>query len=391
MRISVRNIPEYVLLALETLRDHNFEAYLVGGCVRDIILGNTPHDWDITTNAKPEQIIAVFSGFAVIPTGIKHGTVTVLIDHNPVEITTYRIDGAYSDNRRPDKVAFTLNLIEDISRRDFTINSLAMDSGGAIIDYFGGVTDIQDKVVRAVGGAAKRFEEDALRILRALRFAAVLGFSIEPDTSKAIHAHKHLLHNISAERIQAELTKMICGESSTAIVYEYADVIREIIPDFEPIALETVPPSPVLRWAMCLRGIGKAADAIMRALKFDNSTRAQTLRLMSNQAALISAAKPEIKRWLNKFGSGAFFDLLIFTRAAGSVNDTDEIERIAREIISDEECFALKDLAVSGSDLAKLGLSGIEIGKTLEKLLDAVIEERTPNEKTALLELAAQN
>jgi len=388
MQISVRNIPEYVILALETLRSNNFEAYLVGGCVRDILLGTVPHDWDITTNAKPEQIISAFTGFSVIPTGIKHGTVTVLIDHIPVEITTYRVDGAYSDNRRPDKVAFTSNLREDLSRRDFTINSLAMDPNGTVIDHFGGVPDIQGKTVRAVGDAEKRFEEDALRILRALRFAAVLAFSIEPETSKAIHAQKHLLHNISAERIQAELTKLICGASATVVVYEYADVIREIIPEFEPVALETVPASPVLRWAMCLRGMGKAADTVMRALKFDNSTRAQTLRLINNQTALISAAKPEIKRWLNKWGSGAFFDLLLFMRAAESVNDTEEIERIAREIIRDNECFTLKDLAVSGSDLVKLGFSGTLVGKTLDKLLDAVIDERTANEKTALLDLA---
>ena len=236
-------LPIYVQTALQKLNTAGHKAYIVGGCVRDSLIGRTPNDWDITTDALPEQIIAIFANDRVIPTGIQHGTVTVLLDGQPLEITTYRIDGKYSDNRRPDSVSFTQSLQEDLLRRDFTINAMAYHPKIGIVDCYSGLADLSSQRLVCVGDPEKRFAEDALRILRALRFSAQFGFSIEKMTAKAIHRLAPLLRGISAERIQAELSKMLCGEHVRSVMLNYSDVLSVILPEITPmIGLEQINP-----------------------------------------------------------------------------------------------------------------------------------------------------
>ena len=208
------NIPQYAKKSLEILEKNGFEAYIVGGCVRDFLMNKTPHDFDITTNARPQDTKKCFDGYRLITNGEKHGTIAVVIDGEVVEITTYRIDGSYSDSRHPESVTFSKNLSEDLSRRDFTVNAMALDKNGEIVDLFGGRSDIENKIIRTVGNPSDRFEEDALRIMRALRFASLLGFEIDPETSEQIHKKAYLLKNISIERIRDEFMKLVCGEKA---------------------------------------------------------------------------------------------------------------------------------------------------------------------------------
>ena len=227
-------LPSYVSLALEKLNNHGFEAYVVGGCVRDSLMGRAPNDWDITTDALPEQLLSTFAEYRVIPTGLQHGTVTVLIDDHPLEITTYRIDGTYSDNRHPDSVSFTRSLREDLARRDFTINALAYHPQTGIVDHFSGLADLDNRQIVCVGDPEKRFTEDALRILRALRFSAQFGFPIEKMTAKAIHRLAPLLRRIAVERVQSELVKLLCGEYVRDVMLAFPDVIGIILPEIVP-------------------------------------------------------------------------------------------------------------------------------------------------------------
>lgn len=227
-------IPSYVKRAVEILNKNGFEAYAVGGCVRDSLLGKTPHDWDMCTNALPEEICESFKDFHVIETGLKHGTVTVRIEHNSIEITTYRTDGEYIKHRKPEQVKFVSNLEEDLSRRDFTINALAFSEKSGIVDLFGGVEDLKNGVIRCVGKSERRFDEDALRILRALRFSSTYAFEIEENTSLAIHKMKDLLLEISHERVREELLKILCGKNVLEILENYKDVIFTIIPELAP-------------------------------------------------------------------------------------------------------------------------------------------------------------
>lgn len=228
-------LPLQVNTAFELLEAAGYEAFLVGGAVRDYVRSNSPaKDWDITTNALPEQMERVFAGYHLIETGLKHGTVTVMIDHEPLEITTYRIDGDYSDNCHPDSVRFTRNLKDDLERRDFTMNALAYNPKTGVVDLVGGRADIEKGVVRCIGDPDRRFQEDGLRMLRALRFASVYGMEIESDTAKAIHRNKNLLKGIAAERIQVELTKMLCGIGVADILREFADVIAVPLPEIAP-------------------------------------------------------------------------------------------------------------------------------------------------------------
>ncbi len=436
----VSSIPVYAATALQKLNDSGFEVYLVGGCVRDMLLGSVPHDWDITTNALPEQIIGAFEDFTVIPTGLKHGTVTVLIAKEPIEITTYRIDGDYSDNRRPDSVSFTRNLKEDLARRDFTINALAMDADGNIVDYFGGTEDIKIGIIRCVGNATNRFTEDALRILRALRFAAVLGFWIDTETKKAICSEAQRLHNISAERINVELTKLLCGRNAVNILREYAEIVAVVIPEIKPLfgfnqqnphhiydawehtlqVVANTPPEPVLRWAALLHDIGKPqafsasedgighfyghakfsieiADEIMVRLKFDNASRNRIKTLIEWHDLAIRPAKATVKRRLNRLGTETLSQLFKLQRAdnlAHAPKDVykqktiDNLESIMAEIIAENECFFLRDLAVNGNDMLALGFSGKAVGDILDELLNTVIDGKLPNEREILLDEA---
>ena len=223
-------IPHYITEVLNMLYDKGFEAYLVGGCVRDALMGKAPHDFDLTTNATPDEMLSCFSEMKIIETGLKHGTVTVVSDGENVEITTYRIDGKYVDNRHPEEVLFTRNIHEDLSRRDFTVNAIAYSPKDGIVDIFDGQKDIKNKIIRCVGSPDNRFAEDGLRIIRALRFASVLGFTINEKTSESIHNNKELLKNISAERIFAELKKLICGICAKEIISDYFDVFSFVFP-----------------------------------------------------------------------------------------------------------------------------------------------------------------
>ncbi|MBP9988859.1 MAG: hypothetical protein KBT46_05100, partial [Ruminococcus sp.] len=225
------NCPDFINTAFKLLEESGFEAYAVGGCIRDSIMNKSPNDWDMTTSAKPEQIISVFSDYRTIPTGINHGTVTVLFDKNPVEITTMRIDGKYTDNRRPEKVFYTDKIEEDLSRRDFTVNAIAYNPRLGIIDPFKGCRDIKNKIITCVGNPDRRFNEDALRIIRALRFASTLSFEIEKNTADSIVKNKHLLNNIANERIRVELIKLLCGDNAEKILLDYKDIIFLIIPE----------------------------------------------------------------------------------------------------------------------------------------------------------------
>ena len=434
-------IPQRVEKVLGALESAGFEAYMIGGCVRDSIMDKTPNDYDVTTSALPGETKEVFEGFPVIETGLKHGTVTVVIDGEPIEITTYRIDGDYVDNRRPQNVSFTRNLKEDMARRDFTMNAIGYNPSVGIVDYYGGAEDIRKGVIRAVGDGNKRFEEDALRIMRALRFASETGFIIEEETAAAARLHKDLLLNISGERIRVELTKLLCGKDARRIIMEYTDILAVILPeladmkDFDQCnpyhiydvlehtaaAVESAPPTAELRLAALLHDTGKPetffedcsgvghfyghnlaskeiARSFMARLKFDNETKDKVLKLVEYHDMQIAPEEKAVKRALRKLGSETFYDLIALARAdnkaqspvvSGRQKTYDRLVEIAGEIIASEECFSVKHLAVNGRDLIEVGIpQGPEVGKALEKLLDAVISGEIENKKEDLLKKA---
>lgn len=421
---------------LKILEDSGFEAYYVGGCVRDVLRGKNPNDVDITTNALPQEIMSVFSRFTVIPTGIKHGTVTVIDDGIPYEITTFRVDGEYSDSRRPDSVTFTPNLNEDLARRDFTMNAIAMDRFGNIIDPFGGQQDIKNGIIRCVGNPVKRFTEDALRIMRAVRFASQLGFRIDEETSAAVHSMKNRLNKIASERIRDELDKLICGENCIKILMEYSDIITEIIPELSDSigfdqksdyhkytvwehtvrAIDYSPSdSPLIRRALLFHDIAKPKCAvfdehgkghfkghpqegaemcrnIMKKLRYDGKTIAVTYQLINWHGEKIKN-RIEIKKIMNHLGPEGFLQLLAMKscddRAKNhfvkdSIPDYFDRARMCGEICASGECYSLKQLAVNGADLENLGFSGSEIGEKLREILDLVIEEKLENSREAI-------
>ena len=432
------HLPQQVDTALRRLNEAGYEAYIVGGCVRDGLMGRTPGDYDVTTSALPEETEAVFAGERLIETGLKHGTVTVLLSGEPLEITTYRIDGDYSDARHPDSVSFTRALSEDLARRYFTVNAMASDRSGEIVDLYGGRDDLAAKIIRCVGDADTRFSEDALRILRALRFAAVLDFAIAPETADALRRKKYLLKNVSAERVREELTKLLCGTAAHRVLTDYADVIGEVLPEILPsvgfmqnhpchiytvyehclAALDHVPAEPVMRWTALLHDLGKPlvyitdpdgthhyyghatrsaelAAAALTRLKFDAASRERILQLISVHDRRIEPTVPAVKRALGKLTPEVFSQLIAIKRAdnfaqAPHLRDRqsylDELERIAAEILAEKACFSLHDLAVSGDDLMALGVpKGPAVGQALRMLLDAVIDGAVPNETQALL------
>ncbi len=388
-------IPENVLTALDILEQNGYSAYAVGGCVRNSLLGKVPYDWDICTSALPEQTMNCFADYRVIPTGVKHGTITVIVE-NPLEITTFRIDGNYTDNRRPDEVSFTGNIADDLCRRDFTVNAMALDKNGNLTDLYGGREDLQKKLIRCVGNAETRFEEDALRIMRALRFAATLGFEIEEETAKAIQSKKHLLRNIAAERIQKEFTKMLAADCGK-ILLQFADVIKVFMPlantSLPNIKLiEATPSDPALRLALLLSDLSaEEAESALRSLKYDNRTIKAVSLMLETKSLKISCERPQIKRLINRFGIQDLKTVLSFllysenidTATHGFVSDT------ANDIIQNNECCTLSSLAVNGSDISSLGIfKQSNIGKVLYALLEKVMDEKAKNEKKELIELA---
>jgi tRNA nucleotidyltransferase (CCA-adding enzyme) len=441
MKFDIK-IPKDAESIINRLNERGYEAYVVGGCVRDSILGRTPNDWDICTSATPDKVIEIFADYEVIPTGLQHGTVTVVIDHTPYECTTFRIDGDYSDSRRPDKVEFTTDIVQDLSRRDFTINAMAYNSKMGLVDPFGGAEDIKDKVIRCVGNAEERFTEDALRILRAVRFAVQLDFRIDSSTDDAIELLHKNLKNISIERITSELNKMIICPSFYRQMLCREFLFTLIIPELkECVSYDQHNPyhaydlymhialavgfgnrDIITELALLLHDIGKPqcqvfdergiahyyehakigaalADERLKAMKYDNDTRKKVVELISYHDATFDDEPKHIKKWLNKIGEEQFRRLLevryadIFAQNAMRMSQRlayiDRIRERLEEVLASDQCFKLKDLAINGNDLMKLGMpQGKEIGHTLNLLLDMVMNGDIENDKDALLGLA---
>ncbi len=388
-------IPENVMKALDILAVNGYSAYAVGGCVRDSLLGNKPEDWDICTSALPEQTVQCFSDYRVIPTGVKHGTITVIIE-KPLEITTFRIDGDYLDNRRPSEVMFTPRLEDDLCRRDFTVNAMALSINGVITDLYGGREDLEAKLIRCVGCAETRFEEDALRIMRALRFASVLGFEIESETAAAIRSRKHLLKNIAAERIVKEFTKLLGGNCAD-ILSEYSEVIKVFLP-LASFSADTVrliaasPADPLLRLAILLCNTSaEEADKLLRKLKYDNRTLKYTALMLKSAELILTDSRPQIKRLINRYGEDDaklaadfhFYTERISSDLHRSIADTID------DIMSKGECCTLSKLAVKGNDIASLGIfPQNKTGKVLYALLEKVMDGECENNKDLLVQLA---
>ena len=384
---------------LERLEDSGHKAYLVGGCLRDMMMGRQPHDFDIATSAEPETVMSIFSDFEVIPTGIKHGTVTVMIDGEPIEITTFRKDSDYSDGRRPDSITFTDKIEDDLSRRDFTINAMALGLDGEIVDPFGGKSDIKSRVIRTVGSAEDRFSEDGLRILRAIRFASVLGFTIEKETAEAIHKLSRMLDKVSFERVFSEMSKITLSEKPSVQFREFKDVFSRVAPelagikDFEHTleTLDRIEPELALRFTALLHTLGEEqAESVLRKLKSDGVTIQKVTKLVRFFDTDIDNSKIAVKKLMSKMGESDFFSL-IKLKVADEPEKTVELEKakqIAERVIADKECFKLKDMAVKGDDLIKSGIAmGPEIGKTLNMLLDKVISEEVANDKDSLMQI----
>ena len=434
-------MPEAIRAALLRLEQAGYEAWLVGGCVRDRLMGRPVHDYDLTTSATPAEVEAVFAGEKVVKTGIAHGTVTVLLCGVPVEITTFRAESGYSDHRHPDAVSFTRSLRDDLARRDFTVNAVAMDARGNLRDPFGGQADIRAGILRAVGDPAERFSEDALRILRALRFSSVLGFAIEKNTAAAFEACRGQLAYVSAERIYAELTKLLCGGNVRAVLMNYTDTLGEVLPELLPMrgfdqrnyhhiydvlehtarVVEGVPALPHLRWAALFHDAGKPAcftldakgvghfyghaevsrtlaEGALRRLKADNATREAADLLIHWHDVPVEPTAPAVRRMLRKLGEAGFRDLLALKRADNLAQNPayqdrlktyDALEALAEQILAENQAFRLKDLAINGEDLRALGMApGPAMGQLLNRLLDEVVSDRLPNDREALLEAA---
>lgn len=440
-------IPNDVEFILRELNLKRYESYIVGGCVRDLLLSKTPKDWDITTSATPDEIKEVFSNYKVIDTGLKHGTVSVLINDIIYEVTTFRIDGEYSDNRTPDYVEFTTSLEEDLKRRDFTINAMAYSHKTGLIDLFGGQEDLENNVIKCVGNPNKRFQEDALRILRALRFSSVLGFDIEVETKKAIFFNRELLLNISAERISSELNKILLGQNVLYVLQFYYHVLQIIIPELEDTygfnqrnpyhiydiythIIHSVNKSEndlIVRLTMLLHDIGKPkcytttleegvirghfyghsvisakiAEDILHRLRYDNETIKKVVQLIEFHDYEFGRTKASMRKLLNKIDVNTVRQLFHVREADISAQNPkfyhDRIRNVIKadetldQILLDQDCFMLKDLAIKGSDLVNLGFIGPIIGIILKEILTKVIDEELVNDHDLLVEYVNTN
>ena len=389
----IKGLPQAVKSVIDTLEKNGFCGYLVGGCVRDFLMGIEPHDYDLTTDAYPEQIKDCFERYKVIETGIQHGTVTVVIDQMPVEVTTFRVDGEYCDNRHPTSVNFTPNLREDLARRDFTVNAMAYGKDG-LQDFFGGQEDLRKGVIRCVGEPDKRFDEDALRILRAVRFASTLGFEIEEKTARSISEKAYLLDKISAERKREELVKLLCGDNVGPIYERFFDVIEMVLPELashrEAVMgrleqLARLPKLPCLRLAALLSPLGaEDAEAALTRLKVDNATKRRVCAVVTEQAAPL-VTQADVHRLIYRVGFDAATDVALLRESAEAC---DEILR-ARE---KDAPVSLRQLAVKGDDLTQIGVpKGKAVGQMLEQLLMQVIDGSVDNEREALISEARKN
>ena len=431
-------LPEKVNMIIKTIQAAGFEAYAVGGCVRDSILGRIPDDWDITTSAKPLEIKKIFK--RTIDTGIQHGTVTVMVDKEGFEVTTYRIDGEYEDSRHPREVTFTSNLREDLRRRDFTINAMAYNEEVGLVDIFGGISDIEKKTIRCVGDAKERFTEDALRMMRAVRFSAQLGYSIEEGTKEAIKELAPNLKNISAERIQVELVKLVVSNNPDYLKIAYeTGITRQVLPEFD-ICMETEQNNPhhkysvgehilhamknieadkALRLSMLFHDMGKAktktqdeqgidhfyghneisheiTEEVLKRLRFDNDTIYKVKNLVYFHDYHPALTDKSVRKFITKIGKELVPSYLLVQRAdvlaqseykrEEKLAKIDEVSKIFDGIIERGECLSLKDLAVNGKDLIEHGIKpGKEMGEILEHFLEMVIANPSLNEKEILL------
>lgn len=435
-------IPENITAVLDRLENAGYEAYIVGGCVRDSLMGVPPHDFDVTSSALPEQTMRVFSDMRVIETGLKHGTVTVLSGGEPVEITTYRIDGEYSDGRHPEEVSFTSDIGKDISRRDFTMNGIAYSHRRGLYDIVGGAEDIRRGVIRCIGDPDKRFGEDALRILRALRFSAVLGFSIEEQTDISIRKNRALLSKVSGERILSELLKLLCGGNAGNVLRSYPEIFAQVIPELAPCigyeqhsrfhsltlyehlvgAVEACPKDESIRLAMLLHDVGKPltqssddkgewhfyghaeksaelAVAVLERFHPSNALKERVREIIRFHGTELKEDDRSIRRRLAKHGMELFRDIVNAHIADDSAKQEFAKERIpqwrailrrAEQISAETPCLDMKQLAVSGRDMAKLMEPSPKTGETLRFLLQRVIDGELPNERDVLMSAAAE-
>ena len=428
--------------AIKMLTDAGYEAYAVGGAIRDTIMGNGANDFDVTTSATPEEMKIVFRGERLVETGISHGTLTLVYNGECIEITTYRVDGEYTDNRHPESVEFTRDISFDLSRRDFTMNALAYNPiTDTLIDLFEGREDIKNGIIRAIGEPKKRFCEDALRILRALRFSSVLGFEIENDTRQAMLECAPLLANISRERIAIELNKLLCGKNVKRVILENYEILSYILPEIKKmhgfdqrtpwhiydilthtaVVVDSIPPVTELRLMALLHDVGKVytfvtdengtghfpshnkvsaerAREFFDEYRYDTATKERVCKIISVHDTYIEEDKVYIKKRMNRMGVDAFFDLIQLQIADNKAQNPeksrlahfDRVMAIANQILEENACFSLKSLAVNGDDLIAIGFKkGKRIGEVLALLLNEVIEEKTENEKTALLKRAS--
>lgn len=439
--INDQIIPESARKAIEMLHKAGYEGWLVGGCVRDTLRGVAPHDWDITTSAQPEETMEVFRGFHVIETGLKHGTVTVMWEGEPLEITTYRHDGEYLDHRRPQSVSFVRDLESDLVRRDFTMNAMAYSPGIGLRDPYGGREDLEKGLIRAVGDAGARFEEDALRILRAMRFSSDFGCSIEENTLRAMHEKKELLHHVSHERVLEEIRKMAVGANVLEVLMSCSAILAVVLPEIKDCigfsqnnrhhiydvwehtarAVSAAPQDPILRLALLFHDVGKPSSytvdqngeghfyghaklsgemthRALKRLKCDRYTMDEVVWLVSYHDYQAPPMPKHARRLLSRFGEERTRRLLHMKMADSSSHHPDFLERaniaqqlldLVEEELAKENCLSLKDLAVKGGDMIALGLEGKAISEMLSLLLDRVVDGEVPNEKDALLALAA--
>lgn len=437
MNIKVPNDVKYIL---NKLIENNFEAYIVGGCVRDIILNKEPKDYDITTSAKPEEVIKLFD--KVILTGIKHGTVTVVLNNENYEVTTFRIDGEYRDQRHPKEVKFVTSLREDLSRRDFTVNAMAYNDIDGFKDYFNGLNDLKNKIIKTVGNPEKRFLEDALRMLRAIRFSAQLNFEIEEETFNAIKNLKDNIINISKERIREEFNKIIIYNPRKIDILRECGLLEFIIKEMKNaydfnqnnmyhvndlymdtiICMENIDAKLHLRLAMLLHDLGKLetkttdekgisyfyghekhsieiAKKVLKELRYDNDTVEKVLILIKYHDYPLNN-KVSVKRLLNKIGEELAYDLIKVKRAdilgknslykEAQLKNLLDVKKCLNNIIENKECFDIKTLKISGNELIKIGLKGKEIGEMLNYLLDMVMTDKAINNTEELIRLAKE-
>jgi len=436
------DIPAPISKVLEIMDRAGHKSWLVGGCVRDSVMGVEPHDYDLTTSATPDQTIAAFKGYHVIETGLQHGTVTVVIDGEPVEITTFRTEGEYLDNRHPSNVSFTRRIEDDLQRRDFTINAMAYRPDEGLLDLFGGQEDIRRGIISCVGDPVQRFNEDGLRILRALRFASRLGFALEEKTAQAAFDLAPLLHGISVERVFSELKGIVCGKGAGKIVHRYAEILLPVLPELSGIigfhqnskyhccdvlehtcrAIDSSVPDTIVRLALLLHDIGKPdacftgedgfdhyhghetvsakmADEILLRLRSDNHTRNTVVKLIESHDCDVTPSMRKARHILRDFTFEEAKlllevkkgDRLAHAEEYRDISDILALEELLAQAKEQELCFSLRDLAVNGYDMLGIGVKpGHIMGCVLNDLLNMVINEEIPNEKDALLERARQ-